>query len=107
LPVPRPASAPASLATAQSGARSATPAAARPRRISHRGSDAWKRCRRVASLQAQVAELNAELADPRRDVDDRKRIVAKTASLAAAHHELTAGDQWLTLELRREEIKSV
>jgi len=62
----------------------------------------------VASLQAQVETLNAELADPRRCVRDRERFVAKTASLAGAHDKLTtAEDQWLTLELRREEIKAV
>jgi ATP-binding cassette subfamily F protein uup len=48
------------------------------------------------------------VADPRRYACGSKRFVAKTASFATAHDELTAAEnQWLTLELRREEIKGV
>ena len=76
--------------------------------MSESGSEPWKRCRRVALLQAQVEALNADFADLRRNVRDQKRFVAKTASLAAAHDELTtAEDLWLTLELGREEIEAV
>ena len=35
-------------------------------------------------------------------------VTAKTAALAAAHDELTtAKEQWLTLEMRREEIEGL
>ena len=41
-------------------------------------------------------------------IRDPDRVAAKTAALATAHDELTAAeDQWLTLELRREEIEGV
>jgi ATP-binding cassette subfamily F protein uup len=63
---------------------------------------------RIAVLQARVETLNRELADPGLYARDPERFVAKTAALAVAHDELTAAeDQWLTLEMRREEIEGV
>jgi ATP-binding cassette subfamily F protein uup len=50
--------------------------------------------------------LNGELADPGLYARDPDRFAIKTAALAAAHRELTAAeDQWLTLEIWREEIE--
>jgi ATP-binding cassette subfamily F protein uup len=63
---------------------------------------------RIAALQGQVDALNSELADPGLYARDPERFAAKTAALAAAHDALTAAeDQWLTLDLRREEIEGV
>jgi ATP-binding cassette subfamily F protein uup len=63
---------------------------------------------RIASLQARVEALNSELADPRLYPRDQDKFAAKTAALATAHDELNAAeDQWLTLEMRREEIEGL
>jgi ATP-binding cassette subfamily F protein uup len=60
----------------------------------------------IVSLQAQVEALNGELADPSLYARNPDRFDAKTTALAAAHDALTAAeDQWLTLEMRREEIE--
>jgi ATP-binding cassette subfamily F protein uup len=90
-------------------ARPAPPAASRPRRMSYGEQRALEALpARIASLQARVEELNGELADAGLYARDPDRFAAKTAALAAAHQELTAAeDQWLTLELRREEIEGI
>ena len=90
-------------------ARPAPPAASRPRRMSYSEQRALETLpARIASLQARVEELNGELADAGLYARDPDRFAAKTAALAAAHEELTAAeDQWLTLEMRREEIEGV
>jgi ABC transport system ATP-binding/permease protein len=90
-------------------ARPAPPAASRPRRMSYGEQRALEaQPARIASLQARVEELNGELADAGLYARDPDRFAAKTAALAAAHQELTAAeDQWLTLELRREEIEGI
>ena len=63
---------------------------------------------RIAALQALVATLNGELADPDLYRLDPARFSAAMSALAAARDELTAAEeQWLTLELRREEIEGV
>ena len=63
---------------------------------------------RIASLQVRVEELNGELADASLFARDPDRFAARTVALAAAHEELTsAEDQWLTLEMLREEIEGV
>jgi ABC transport system ATP-binding/permease protein len=92
--------------------RSARPpaaAASRPRRMSYSEQRSLETLpARIASLQARVEELNGELADAGLYARDPDRSAAKTAALAAAHEELTAAeDQWLTLEMRREEIEGV
>jgi len=57
-------------------------------------------------IQEFVATLNRELADSALYARDPDQFAAKTAALAAAHDELTAAeDEWLTLEMRREEIE--
>jgi ABC transport system ATP-binding/permease protein len=90
-------------------ARPAAPAAARPRRMSFNEQRALETLpARIAALEARVEALNSELADPSLYARTPDRIAAKTAELAATHDELTAAeDQWLTLEMRREEIDGV
>ena len=61
---------------------------------------------RIAALETQIAELNAVLADPDLYARDPARFGATTAALAVARAELaTAEEQWLRLELLREEIE--
>jgi ATP-binding cassette subfamily F protein uup len=108
----RPASPAASPAV---GDRSPRPAARPATRASSRSRMSFNEQRaletlpaRIASLQARVEALNGELADPGLYARDPDRLAAKTAALATAHDELTAAeDQWLTLEMRREEIEGV
>jgi ABC transport system ATP-binding/permease protein len=82
---------------------------ARPRRMSYSEQRALETLpARIASLQARVEALNGELADPRLYARDPDQFTAKTAALATAHDELSAAeDQWLTLEMRREEIEGL
>ena len=107
----RPASSAASPATGDRAprqmVRAASPATPSPRRMNYSEQRALETLpARIASLQAQVEALNDELAAPGLYGHDPERFAAKTAALAAAHDELTsAEDQWLTLELRREEIE--
>jgi ATP-binding cassette subfamily F protein uup len=84
-------------------------ASARPRRMSYNEQRALETLpARIALLQAQVEALNGELADPRLYARDPGQFAAKTAALATAHDELSAAeDQWLTLEMRREEIEGL
>jgi len=84
-------------------------AAPRPRRLSYSEQRALETLpARIAALQAEVESLNGELADSRLYARDPDRFAAKTAALAAAHDALTAAeDQWLMLEMRREEIEGV
>jgi ATP-binding cassette subfamily F protein uup len=89
--------------------RSAAPSPPRPRRMSFNEQRALETLpARIASLQSRVEALNGELADPDLYARDPDRVAAKTAALATAHDELSAAeDQWLTLEMRREEIEGV
>jgi ATP-binding cassette subfamily F protein uup len=62
----------------------------------------------IAALETQIAELNAILADPDLYARDPRQFGAMTQALAVARDELTAAEeQWLTLEMVREEIDSV
>ena len=62
---------------------------------------------RIAALETQIAELTAILADPNLYVRDRARFGATTAALAMARDGLAAAEeQWLRLELLREEIEA-
>jgi ATP-binding cassette subfamily F protein uup len=109
----RPASPAASPAvgarSARPAVRLATPAPSPSRRMSYSEQRALETLpARIASLQARAEALNGELADSGLYARDPDRFAAKTAALAAAHDELTAAeDQWLTLEMRREEIEGV
>jgi ABC transport system ATP-binding/permease protein len=63
---------------------------------------------RIASLQSRLEALNGVLADADLYVRDPARFNTTTFALAAARNELAAvEEQWLTLEMRREEIEGV
>jgi ATP-binding cassette subfamily F protein uup len=62
---------------------------------------------RIAALETQIAELNAVLADPDLYARDPATFGARTGALAVARDELAvAEEQWLTLEILREEIEA-
>src|SRR5271166_6120615 len=80
--------------------------AARPRRMSFNVRRALETLpARIAALQIQIAGLNAILADPDLYARDPGRFGATTQALAVARDELAAAEeQWLILEMLREEI---
>jgi ATP-binding cassette subfamily F protein uup len=80
--------------------------AARPRRISFNDRRALEMLpARIAELQTQITGLNAVLADPDQYARDPGRFVATSQALAIARDELAAAEeQWLTLEMLREQI---
>jgi ATP-binding cassette subfamily F protein uup len=108
----RPASAAAASAadggSPRPAARPSPAVASRPRRLRFSEQRALETLPgRIESLQARVAALNNELAHPGLYAHDLDGFAAMTAALAAVHEELTAAeDQWLALEIRREEIES-
>jgi len=60
---------------------------------------------RIAALETQIADLTAILGDPNLYVRDPERFGATTEALAVARDGLAAAEeQWLRLELLREEI---
>jgi ABC transport system ATP-binding/permease protein len=62
---------------------------------------------RIAALETQIAELTAILADPNLYARDRAKFDATAKALAAARGGLAAAEeQWLRLELLREEIEA-
>jgi ABC transporter C-terminal domain len=62
---------------------------------------------RIAGLETQIAELNAALADPDLYARDPARFGATTEALAVVRDELAvAEEQWLRLEMLREEIEA-
>ena len=62
---------------------------------------------RIAALETQIAELTAILADPNLYARDRARFGATTEALAVARDGLAAAEEeWLRLELLREEIEA-
>ena len=79
---------------------------ARPRRISFNDRRALEMLpTRIAELQTQITGLNAVLADPDLYARDPGRFVATSQALAIARDELAAAEeQWLTLEMLREQI---
>lgn len=61
---------------------------------------------RIASLQQRLEALNAALADTDLYARDPGRFTETTSQLAAARDALNAAEeQWLTLEMLREEIE--
>jgi ATP-binding cassette subfamily F protein uup len=61
---------------------------------------------RIAALEAQIAELNAVLADLDLYARNPARFRATTEALAVARSKLAAAEeQWLSLEMLREEIE--
>jgi ABC transport system ATP-binding/permease protein len=87
--------------------RGTTPASSRSRRMSYSERRALELLpARIASLEARIEALNSVLADPDLYARDRARFEAASSALATAREELTAAEeQWLTLEMRREEIE--
>jgi len=87
--------------------RGTTPASSRSRRMSYSERHALELLpARIVSLEARIEALNSVLADPDLYARDRVRFEAASSALAAAREELTAAEeQWLTLEMRREEIE--
>src|SRR5271165_173242 len=63
---------------------------------------------RIAALEARITELNAVLADPDLYRRDPARFRDTTDALAVTRDELAAAeDQWLRLEMLREEIEGI
>jgi ATP-binding cassette subfamily F protein uup len=83
--------------------------AARARRMSFNERRALETLpTRIAALETQIAGLNAILADLDLYVRDPGRFGEMTQALAVARDELAAAEeQWLTLEMLREEIDNV
>jgi ATP-binding cassette subfamily F protein uup len=81
---------------------------ARLRRMSFKYSHALEMLpARIAALQDRIAALNSLLADPGFYARDPNRFGETTTAFAAAQAELTAAEeQWLTLELLREEFEA-
>ena len=62
---------------------------------------------RIAGLEAEIAKLNKTLADPGLYGRDAAAFERATKALEAAHASLAAAEeQWLTLEMLREELES-
>jgi ATP-binding cassette subfamily F protein uup len=62
---------------------------------------------RISALETQIGELNVVLADPDLYARDPPRFGATTVALAVARDELAvAEEQWLRLEMLREEIEA-
>ena len=80
---------------------------ARPRRMTYKDRHALETLPvRIAELQADVARLTAALADPDLYARDPAGFAATTRGLEAAQAALAAAEeQWLTLEMLREEIE--
>ena len=63
---------------------------------------------RIASLHTQITDLNAVLADPDLYARDPGQFGVTSRALAIARDELAAAEeQWLTLEMLREQIDDV
>ena len=61
----------------------------------------------MAKLQAEIAKLQTQLDDPTLYARDRKAFDAASAAMTKAHAELaSAEEQWLELEILREDIES-
>jgi ATP-binding cassette subfamily F protein uup len=82
-------------------------AAARPRRLSFKDKHALETLpTRIAALQADVARLTTLLADPDLYARSATRFADATQALTTAQDALaSAEEQWLTLELLREELE--
>jgi ATP-binding cassette subfamily F protein uup len=80
----------------------------RLRRLTYNDQRALERLpEEIAALEAQVAELNGALADGDLYARDPARFGNATAALAVAQEKLAAAEeQWLTLEMLREEIEA-
>jgi ATP-binding cassette subfamily F protein uup len=89
--------------------RDKAPAAGPSRRMSYNDRRTLEMLpAQIASLQSRIEALNGVLADADLYVRDPAQFNTTTFALAAARNELAAAEeQWLTLEMRREEIEGV
>ncbi|MBN9604664.1 MAG: ATP-binding cassette domain-containing protein [Afipia felis] len=92
-------------------AKESSPSSAAPapkRRLSFKDKHALETLpKTMAKLQAEIAKLQTQLDDPTLYTRDRKAFDAASAAMAKAHADLTtAEEQWLELEILREEIES-
>ena len=92
-------------------AKESSPSSAAPapkRRLSFKDKHALETLpKTMAKLQAEIAKLQIQLDDPTLYTRDRKAFDAASAAMAKAHADLTtAEEQWLELEILREEIES-
>jgi ATP-binding cassette subfamily F protein uup len=61
----------------------------------------------MAKLQDEIAKLQTQLDDPTLYARDRKAFDAASNAMAKAHADLTAAEeQWLELEILREEVEN-
>ena len=99
----KPQAAPTPARSQVAGAKERT--APRPRRMSFKESRALELLpTEIAALEARIAELDTALSDPDLYAGDPKRFAAATAAHAAARERLAAAeDEWLALEMLREE----
>jgi ATP-binding cassette subfamily F protein uup len=81
--------------------------AARPRRMTFKDRHMLETLpTRIAALQADISRLTTVLSDPELYARDPARFTAATLSLGGAQDALAAAeDQWLALEMLREEIE--
>ena len=99
-------------ATAASGAKTKTPAPAAPRAASKRMTFKDKHAletlpSRIANLEAEIAKFNRQLSDPNLYAKDPVKFAAISQTLTEAQAALTsAEEQWLELEMRREEMEA-
>ena len=100
----RPTNFPAAKPSRRPAETAPRPAAGR-RRMSFKDRHALERLpARIEALHRTIARLNGVLADPGLYGRDPARFGETTAALAAAQHDLAiAEEQWLTLEIAREE----
>jgi len=92
-------------------AKDASPSSAAPaakRRLSFKDKHALETLpKTMAKLQAEIAKLQTQLDDPTLYTRDRKAFDAASNAMAKAHGDLTAAEeQWLELEILREDIES-
>ena len=82
--------------------------AARPRRMTFKDRHALETLpARIAALQTEIARLSAVLHDPDLYARDPRRFGEMTEILRVAQNDLAAAEEeWLTLEMLREEIDS-
>ena len=88
---------------------SSAPAAGAPkRRLSFKDKHALETLpKTMAKLQAEIAKLQTKLDDPALFTRDRKAFDAASNAMAKAHSDLaSAEEQWLELEILREDIES-
>jgi ABC transport system ATP-binding/permease protein len=87
-------------------AKVAPPLAVRPRRMSFKDRHALETLSvRIAVLQSSIAELSRALSDPELYAQNPRRFSETGKTLVAAQNELaSAEEQWLNLEIMREEL---